>query len=87
MLKFGPDAGKAAIIVRALYGLKSAGAAFCAHLASFMQQIGYSSCKADPDLWMKEVLRPDNNFKYYSYILVYIDEILVVHHNAMSVLA
>ena len=39
--EFRPDAGKAAIIVRALYGLKSAGAAFHAHLASFMQQMGY----------------------------------------------
>jgi len=49
--EFGSDAGKSAIIVRALYGLKSAGAAFCAHLASFMRQMGYMSCKADPDLW------------------------------------
>jgi hypothetical protein len=84
--EFGPNAGKTAIIVRAMYGLKSAGAAFRAHLASFMQQMGYSSCKADPDLWMKEELRPDDNFKYYSYILVYVDDILVVHHDAMSVL-
>jgi hypothetical protein len=36
--EFGTDAGKSAIIVRALYGLKSAGAAFRAHLASFMRQ-------------------------------------------------
>ena len=85
--EFGPDAGKTAIIVRALYGLKSAGAAFRAHLASFMRQMGYTSCKAGPDLWMKAELRPDNNFKYYSYILIYVDEILVVHHYAMSVLA
>ena len=35
---------------------------------------------------MKAELRPDNNFKYYSYILVYIDNILVLYHNAMSVL-
>ncbi len=34
--EFGPDAGKSAIIVRALYGLKSAGAAFHAHLADCM---------------------------------------------------
>ena len=44
--EFGSDAGKSAIIVRALYGLKSAGAAFCAHLAPFMRQMGYTSCKA-----------------------------------------
>ncbi len=52
-LEFGTDAGKSAVIVRTLYGLKSAGAAFCAHLASFMRQMGYTSCKADPDLWYK----------------------------------
>jgi hypothetical protein len=40
--EFGPEAGKTALIVRALYGLKSAGAAFCAHLASFMRQMGYT---------------------------------------------
>jgi hypothetical protein len=36
---------------------------------------------------MKAELRPDDNFKYYSYILVYVDDILVIHHDAMSVLA
>ncbi len=52
-LECGLDSGKSAVIVRALYGLKSAGAAFKAHLASFMRQMGYTSCKADPDLWLK----------------------------------
>jgi hypothetical protein len=51
--EFGIDAGKSAIVVRTLYGLKSAGAAFHAHSASFMRQMGYTSCKADPDLWYK----------------------------------
>jgi hypothetical protein len=61
--EFGIDADKSAIIVRALYGLKSAGAAFCAHLASFMRQMGYTSCKADPDLWYKAETRPADNFR------------------------
>ncbi len=47
---FGIDAGKSAIIMRALYGLKSAGTVFCVHLALFMRQMGCTSCKADPDL-------------------------------------
>ena len=42
--EFGSDAGKSAVIVRILYGLKSAGAAFFTHLASFMRQMGYTSC-------------------------------------------
>ena len=84
--EFGTDAGKRAIIVRALYGLKSAGAAFRAHLASFMRQMGYTSCKADPDLWYKAETRPADNFRYYAYILCYVDDILCVHHDPMSVL-
>ena len=42
--EFGEDHGKNARIVRALYGLKSAGAAFRAHLASCMRQLGFTSC-------------------------------------------
>jgi len=34
--KFGSDTGKKAFIVQALYGLKSAGASFCNHLADCM---------------------------------------------------
>ena len=52
--EFGEDQGKNALIVRDLYGLKSMGAAFCMHLASCMRQMGHTSCKADPDLWLKE---------------------------------
>jgi hypothetical protein len=38
--EFGIDTSKSAIIVPALHGLKSAGAAFRAHLALFMCQMG-----------------------------------------------
>ena len=84
--EFGVDAGKTAVIVRALYGLKSAGAAFRAHLASFMRQMGYTSCKADPDLWYKAETRPTDNFRYYAYILCYVDDIFCMHHNPMTIL-
>jgi hypothetical protein len=84
--EFGNDVGKSAIIVRALYGLKSSGAAFRAHLASFMRQMGYTSCKADPDLWYKAETRPDTGRRYYAYILCYVDDILCIHHDPMTVL-
>jgi len=84
--EFGPDAGKNAVIVRALYGLKSAGAAFRAHLASCMRDLGYTSCKADPDLWLRPETRPDDGTRYYSYILCYVDDILCIHHDAMKIL-
>jgi hypothetical protein len=85
-LELSIDAGKSAIIVCALYGLKSAGAAFCAHLASFMHQMGYTSCKADHDLWNKAETRPADNLRYYAYILYYVNNILCVHHIPMSIL-
>ncbi len=84
--KFGHDSGKSAVIVHAIYGLKSAGAAFRAHLPSFMRQMGYTSCKADPDMWLKAVTRPEDNVPYYAYILCYIDDILCIHHDPMSVM-
>ena len=84
--EFGDDAGKLAIIVRALYGLKGAGASFRAHLAQCMWELGYSSCHADPDLWMKAQFRPEDKLEYYSYILCYVDDILCIHHDQDDVL-
>jgi hypothetical protein len=40
------------IIVRALYGLKSSGAAYRTHFAPNLLEMGFTSCKADPDVWM-----------------------------------
>ena len=55
--EFGPDEGKYAIITRALYGLKSAGASFNRHLADCMRHLGYTPFKADADLWIKKKKR------------------------------
>jgi hypothetical protein len=53
--EFGPkQEGKRAIIVRSLYGLKSAGASYRYHLATCMEHLGFTSCKADPDVWLRE---------------------------------
>ena len=68
--EFGPDKGKKALIVRALYGLKSAGSSFGCHMADCMQTLGYKPCKADPDLWYKPMTRPDDGFEYYAYVLL-----------------
>ncbi len=84
--EFGPNAGKSAIIVHEFYGLKSAGAAFHAHLANCMQHLGYTSCPADPDLWYKEVKQPETGALYYSYILIYDADILCIQYDPMPVL-
>ena len=84
--EFGSDAGKTAIVVRALYGLKSAGASFCNHLADCMKHLGFAPCLADPDLWMRAEVRPCDGFEYYAYVLLYVDDVLVVHHDVEDVL-
>jgi hypothetical protein len=80
------DAGEKAIIVCDCYGLKSSSAAFRNHLADCMRHLGYTSCPADPDLWMKPKTRPNGGFEYYSYVLCYVDDILVIPHDSMSIL-
>ena len=76
--EFGPDdCSKTAIIQRALYGQKSDGAADCRHFASCLQYLVYESCKADPDIWMRSVVKADRS-EIYEYILVYVDDLLII---------
>ena len=84
--EFGADQGKKVLIVRELYGLKSAGAAFRTHSYICMKVLGYTPCLDDLDLWYKAEVRPDDGFEYYSYILCYVDNILVIHHDSLSIL-
>ena len=84
--EFRKDVEKTAVIVRALNGLMSAVAAFKSHRARCMKSLGYKSCKADPDLWLKPKNRPEDGVQYYSYLLHFVDDILCVHHNADNVL-
>jgi hypothetical protein len=85
--EFGDDAGNRELIVRTLYGLKSAGASFRNHLAECMKHLGWHLCRADRDLWMKAETRPDDGVLYWAYILIYVDEILCVHHDTCYLMA
>ena len=50
-----------------------------------MRNMGYVSCPADPDLWLKEQTDRKGVW-YYSYILCYVDDLLVVHHNPKTIM-
>ena len=39
---------------------------------------------ADPDLWLKS--QNQDGIDYYSYILCYVDDIMVIHHDARPIL-
>ena len=35
------------------------------------------SCKADPDLWLKPEIRPEDEVEYRFYLLCYVDDIFL----------
>ena len=85
-LEFGHEfVGQTAIIDRALYGLKSSGAAWCSLFASTLSDLEFTSCLADPDVWMREAVKPTGE-EYYEYIFVYFDDLLVLSHNPSSIM-
>jgi hypothetical protein len=79
--EFGDDAGNRALIVRALYGLKSALSAFRNHLDECMKHLGWNPCRADRYLWMKAETHPYGGVLYWAYILIYVDDIVCVSHD------
>ena len=56
--EFGSEQGRILIVVKALYGLKSSGAAFRSLLAETLRNLMYIPSKADPDVWMRAATKP-----------------------------
>ena len=84
--EFGMEnVGKVAIMHRAVYGGKTSGRDFRNHLRSCMEFINFTSCPADPDVWMRPAIKSDGT-KCYDYVLLYVDDALVVSENAESIL-
>ena len=57
--EFGNEQGKQFLVVRALYGLRSASAAFQAYMADKLDEMGFKSSVDDPDVWMSPAIKPD----------------------------
>jgi hypothetical protein len=72
--EFGSDKGRPTRIVRALYGLPSAGKSFRNFLADAIRKLGYTPSRADPDVWMRPAM--SGGVKYYEYLLAYVDDII-----------
>ena len=50
-----------------------------------MGQLGFTSSRADPDVWIRLSKRKTGE-EYYEYALLYVDDVLVISENAESVL-
>jgi Reverse transcriptase (RNA-dependent DNA polymerase) len=83
--EFGEDEGKVMLIEKALYGLKTSGAAWRAMLAGTMSDMGFASTRADPDVWIRPNVKV-NGERYYERVLIYVDDILCVSHDPRAVM-
>jgi hypothetical protein len=79
------NVGKVALIRRALYGGKSSGADFWKHLRTCMNHLGFKSCEADPDIWMRKAQKDDGSI-YWEYVLLYVDDALCISMDPETVL-
>jgi len=84
--EFGDYAGRKAIIKMALYGLKSAGyswRSFCARV--LREELNFIPCRADMDVW-RRAARKENGNRYYEYIFIYTDDIIVISEKPRRIL-
>ena len=77
---FGGDHGKSVIIVK-LYMVLTMQIIYLKHILYNMWELGYQSCDADAELWMKGENWLEDNLDYYSYSLHHVDDILCIHHD------
>ena len=70
--EFGEREGHTLVIRKALYGLRSSGARFHDRLADTLRDMGFTPCKSEPDLWMRD--RGD----HYEYVCVYVDDLMAI---------
>jgi len=82
--EFGEFQGRTMIIIRALYGLKSSEAAWHDHFEQTLHDLGFQTSYEDPDVWMHPEVK-GNGFMHYEYILVYVDDLLIISHQAMLI--
>ena len=75
--EFGSDQGAVMIVKKALYGLKSSGFSWKKMLTQNLEDMGYKSSIADPDVFIRMATKP-NGDEYYEFLLTYVDDCLCV---------
>ena len=80
-------AGCQVMIIRALYGLKTSGAEWKKTFADYIKHtLGYDPCiGADDNVYLRAEKTSDSN-EYYSYIVVYVDDVLCLHKDPGRIL-
>lgn len=84
--EFGNLQGKVLLIEKALYGLKSSGAAWRAMLRETLLEMEFVDTVADHDVYRRRAIKPDGT-AYYEYLCVYVDDLLVASHRAEEIMS
>jgi Reverse transcriptase (RNA-dependent DNA polymerase) len=77
--------GRPVLIVCALYGLRSSGARWRDHSSDTIRSMGFSSCLADADVYLRPATKPSGE-QYYKYIVVYVNDVFVGSHNPQAIM-
>ena len=83
--EFGVAQSKLFITVQVSYGIKSASASFHVFMAEYFDELDFKSCDTDNDVWMRRATK-EIGFEFYEYVIMYIDDILVMSNKATEVL-
>ena len=78
--EFGELAGRTMIIIMALYGLRTSGARFWEHLAATLHKFGFTSSKADPNMWYRK------KGSFYEFIATWVDDVLAWSDDPMAIM-
>ena len=68
------------VIPKALYGFESSGLRWSQRIHDIMLQLGFSPCKADPCVWLKEMKTK------YEYIAIYVDDLLIASDKTQQIM-
>ena len=80
--EFGDRQDHILIIKRALYGLKSSGSRWHQRFSDCLRDMGFSPCKAEPDIWLKKT----DDGKKYQYVAVYVDDLAIAMENPQELI-
>ena len=70
--EFGQQQGHILIIHKALYGLKTSGKRWHERFSECLREMGFFPCKAEPDIWMRDM------GDHYEYIGIYVDDLTII---------
>eukprot|EP00804_Cyclotella_cryptica_P006150 CCRYP_018442-RA/>CCRYP_018442-RA protein AED:0.53 eAED:0.56 QI:0/0/0/1/0/0/2/0/157 len=86
-IEYGDHKGKAMIVTRALYGLKSSGggASWRAMFAESLRQMGWESTTVDSDVYQRKCHKGAGT-PYYELLLVYADNCMAVSNDPKAIM-